>query len=129
MKLLLDTHTLVWALSNPSQLSPRIRSLVADAGNDISYSAASILEIAVGRAAGRRSAPALPAEEAAALGRKAGYEMIPVTEVHAAAVETIAPFHGDPFDKLLLAQAQIEGLRLVTHDAALAAYDSRAILF
>lgn len=129
MRLLLDTHTLVWALSSPRQLTPRIQALVADEGNEISFSAASILEIAVGRGARRRNAPALPSEDAAALARRAGYSMLPVTDVHAAVVETISPFHGDPFDKLLLAQAQVEGLRLVTHDAALAAYDRRAILF
>ena len=129
MKLLLDTHTLVWALINPAQLPPLIRALLGDARNEVSFSAASILEIAIGRAAGRRNAPAIPSEEAGVRGRQAGYEMIPITEVHAAAVETIAPFHSDPFDRLLLAQAQIEGLRLVTHDENLAAYDSRTIVF
>jgi PIN domain nuclease of toxin-antitoxin system len=129
MKLLLDTHTLVWALISPAQVPPLIRTLLEDARNEVSFSAASILEIAIGRAAGRRNAPAIGSEEASALGRQAGYEMIPITDLHAAAVETIALFHADPYDKLLLAQAQIEGLRLVTHDKKLAAYDSRTILF
>lgn len=55
--------------------------------------------------------------------------MLPVTDEHAAAVETLASFHSDPFDRLLLAQAQIEGLKLVTHDETLATHDSRIILF
>lgn len=129
MKLLLDTHTLLWALTDPRQLSPRVRSLIADGRNDIGFSAAAILEIAVSRAAGRRNAPRVPGERVADLARQAGYEMLPVTDAHAAAVETIAPSHSDPFDRLMLAQAQIEGMRLVTHDGALAAHDSRTILF
>jgi PIN domain nuclease of toxin-antitoxin system len=129
MRLLLDTHTLLWALTDPKHLSPRVRSLIADGRNEIGFSAAAILEIAVSRAAGRRNAPKVPGERVAGLARQAGYEMLPVTDAHAAAVETIAPFHGDPFDRLLLAQAQIEGFQLVTHDEALAAYDNRTILF
>ena len=129
MRLLLDTHTLIWALSNPKQLSAPVRALIADSRNEIHFSAAAILEIAVGRAAGRRSAPKIPADAAAHLARAAGYLPLPVTDQHAAATETIAPYHGDPFDRLILAQARLEKLRLVTHDEKLAAYDSRTILF
>lgn len=129
MRLLLDTHALLWGFSRPRQIPSHVRALISDARNSVSYSAVTILEIAVGRAAGRRGAPALTATEAAALAQEAGYELVAITDAHAAAVETIAPFHPDPFDKLLLAQAQIEGLQLVTHDAKLAQYDSRTILF
>ena len=129
MRLLLDTHALLWVFTDPRQIPPHVRTLIADVRNSVSYSAVTILEIAMGRAAGRRGAPKLNAEDANKLARGAGYELVSITDAHAAAVETIAPHHPDPFDKLLLAQAQIEGLQLVTHDATLAQYDSRTILF
>ncbi len=129
MRLLLDTHVLIWALIVPRKLPQQIASLIADGRNDVSFSAATILEIAIGRAAGRRNAPKLTAQQAATLALEAGYKAVAITEVHAAATETIAPYHSDPYDRLILAQAQIEGLSLVTHDEALAAYDSRVILF
>jgi PIN domain nuclease of toxin-antitoxin system len=129
MRLLLDTHTLVWALGAPKQLSHDVRVMLSDHQNSINVSVASIVEIAISRSAGSRHAPKIAATQAAELAKRAGYAMLPMTDTHAAAVETIAPFHGDPFDRLLLAQAQIEGLRLVTHDESLAAYDTRAILY
>lgn len=129
MRLLLDTHTLLWAFGAPRRLPRRLESMLLDERNQVHCSAVSILEISIARAAGRRNAPAISAAKAAELAVAAGYALLLMTEVHAAAVETIALFHGDPFDRLLLAQAQVEGLRLVTHDEAIASYDARTILY
>lgn len=129
MKLLLDTHALLWALTMPNRLPPRARRLLLAGTNDVYVSAASIFEIAAKYSVARRNSPGVDGAETVGLATQAGYEFLPVTIEHAAACATLAPYHADPFDRLLLAQAQVEGLRLVTHDEALAAYDSRTILF
>jgi PIN domain nuclease of toxin-antitoxin system len=129
MKLLLDTHALLWALTMPNRLPPRARRLLLAGTNDVYVSAASIFEIAAKYSVARRNSPGVDGAETVGLAKQAGYEFLSVTIEHAAACATLAPYHADPFDRLLLAQAQVEGLRLVTHDEALAAYDSRTILF
>jgi PIN domain nuclease of toxin-antitoxin system len=129
VRLLLDTHTLLWAMTKSRTLPQSARRLIEGARNELFFSAISIFEIASKRASGRRSAPAVAADIVADLALRAGLREVPVTQAHAAAVETLAISHPDPYDRLLLAQAQIEGLQLVTHDENLARYDSRTILF
>jgi PIN domain nuclease of toxin-antitoxin system len=129
VRLLLDTHTLIWALGAARSLPGSIRRLIEDGRNEVYFSSISIFEIASKRASGSKSAPSISAETVTRLADKAGLREVSVQAAHAMAVETLAPFHGDSFDRLLLAQAQIEGLQLVTHDEALAQYDSRTILF
>lgn len=129
MQLLLDTHTLLWSLAEPDRLPLAARRLVANDGNEIHVSAVSIFEIASRNSTSRRRRPAISAERTATLAMEAGFIMLSLRAEHAIAVETIAPFHSDPFDRLLLAQAQVEGLQLLTHDESLAGYDSRTILF
>lgn len=129
MKLLLDTHVLVWAMGPGREMPASAQALLLDPRNTIHYSVVSIFEIAAKRAAARRSAPRLAADRALELAELSGYVRLDVTAAHAIAVESIAVAHPDPFDKLLLAQAQVEGLRFVTHDEAVAAYDRNAILF
>jgi PIN domain nuclease of toxin-antitoxin system len=129
VRLLLDTHTLVWAVVFPDRVPSSIRRLLLNSRNEVLASAVNFFELAAMNAAGRRRSPGVSAEAALGLTREAGYAILAVQPEHAVAVETIAPAHGDPFDRLLLAQAQIEGLQLVTHDEALAVYDSRTILF
>lgn len=129
MRLLLDTHVLLWAMGPGRTLPPQIRSLLLDARNTVHYSVVSIFEIANKRVAAKRSAPQLSAERAVELADRAGYVRLDVTAAHAIALESVAPFHHDPFDKLLLAQAQVEGLRFVTHDEALATHDENVIIF
>ena len=129
MRLLLDTHALIWVLTASRTLPPSLRHLIEDERNDVYFSSISILEIASKRAARSRSAPAISSDRVAELARQSGFLEIGITSAHAAAVETIARFHPDPFDRLLLGQAQIQGLQLVTHDEDLAQYDSRIILF
>lgn len=129
MRLLLDTHVILWALGSARTLPRPAHDLIGDHRNDIWMSAASMFEIAAKRATGRRGMPRMSVDETIELGARAGYRQLDVTFRHALAAETIAPFHGDPFDRLLLAQATVENLQLVTHDEALAAFDTRAILF
>lgn len=129
MKLLLDTHTLIWALTRPNALPHPIQRLIADHRNAVFVSSASLFEIAAKRAATGGRSPNLGAEDALVLLRSADFAILKIEPEHAAAVETLAPFHGDPFDRLLLAQATVENLRLVTHDERLAAYSDTVIAF
>jgi len=129
MKFLLDTHALIWLLSDPKRLPQRIRTMLTDARNETYASAVNIFEVASRNSAARRFNYNVSAEEVLVATREAGIDLIDLKPEHAAAVENIANFHGDPFDRLLLAQAQSEGLQLVTHDERLAQYDSRTILF
>ena len=129
MRLLLDTNALIWALSASRNLPPQIRRMLADRRNEVFVSTASLFEIACKRASTGGRSPGLGAEDAMRLIRSIDFAMLDVGPEHAAAVESLAISHGDPFDRLLLAQAQIEGLQLVTHDENLAAYDKRTILF
>ena len=113
-----------------SRTLPRFaRRLIADERNELFFSAISIFEVASKRASGRRGSPTIAADVVAELALSAGLRELPVTHAHAAAVETLAIAHPDAFDRLLLAQAQIEGLQLVTHDEDLASYDTRTIIF
>ena len=117
MRLLLDTHLLLWALGAPSKLPTRARSLVAK--GDVYVSAASIWEISIKSALGTLTAD--PREVLAALG-PAGFIELPINGEHAARVLDLPPIHRDPFDRLLVAQALAEPMRLVTNDAVLAGY-------
>ena len=131
MNLLLDTHVALWAIVDAPRLPAQVRGLIADPDNRITVSAVSIWEIAIKSGLARRGVGAMPVSAEAALGhfRNAGYAMLAISPDHAAVVETLPPLHGDPFDRLLIAQAFTEPLRLVTHDRAVAAYGESIILF
>ena len=121
MKLLLDTHLLLWAAGEPKKLSPKARRLIADTDNELMFSAASIWEVAIKRAPGRSDF-----QLDARLFRRGlidnGYVELPVFSAHAVAVEALLPIHKDPFDRLLVAQSQVEGIVLLTCDATVAQY-------
>lgn len=129
MRFLLDTHTLIWAVRDQQRIPQRIRTMLADTRNETYASAVNVFEAASRNSAARRISANISAEQLLAHTREAGITVLDLKPEHAAAVETLANFHGDPFDRLLLAQAQAEGLQLVTHDEKLAQYDSRTILF
>lgn len=129
MKLLLDTHTLLWSLGFERKLPPDIRRMIERGTNRVYFSAANLLEVATKRAAGPKRRLEVDTPTIFEAATRAGYEFLAIEARHAIAVETVARFHGDPVDRLLLAQAQTEEMRLVTHDERLAAYDSRTILF
>lgn len=129
MRLLLDTHLALWSVTEPERLSRSFSMLVDNPDTDFAVSAVSIWEIAI-KFALRRGPHAMPISGKRALREftDAGFEIIPVTPDQAASVDGLPPIHGDPFDRLLVAQALHEPLRLVTHDKRVAAYSNNFIL-
>ena len=119
MNLLIDTHVLLWWLDDSPRLGRAGRTAIADNQNFIAVSAATAWEIAINQAAGRLEAPAdlLRAIDAE------GFEPLPFTFPHALAAGELPRHHADPFDRLLIAQARLEGLTLVTADPNIAHYD------
>ena len=129
MRLLLDSHMLLWFVVASKQMPAKLLQHIANPHNVVFYSTVSLAELALKRRAGRRSEPEIPSGRIHELATAAGLSVLQLTPEHAAAAEGLPVFHGDPFDRLLLAQAQAEGLQLVTHDETLAQYDSRTIVF
>ncbi len=118
MRLLLDTHAFIWALSDPDRLGDTVRREVADPANEVFVSAASIWEISVKRAIGKIALPPAFAGEVAAR----GFAALPITLEHAERAGGLCPHHRDPFDRMLVAQAAAESLTVVTHDDVFARY-------
>jgi len=127
MKLLLDTHIALWAVSDDPRLSAKARELIAAPRNLVWVSAVSIWEIAIKHGLGRGDMP-ISGAEALEYFMQSGYRMLPVLPDHAAAVEALPAHHQDPFDRLLVAQSLAEPLRLLTHDATVARYSDTVIL-
>lgn len=123
MRILLDTHLLLWALATPARIPAEARKLLA--ASEVYVSAASIWEISIKSALGKLTAD--PDEVLAAL-EPAGFLSLPITGEHAARVVTLPSIHRDPFDRLLIAQAQSEPMRLLTNDGALAAYGEAVLV-
>lgn len=121
MRLLLDTHVLLWALMEPERLEPPGRELLEAPGNDVMFSAASIWEVAIKAALDRSDFRVSPAEIAGAA-VDSGFAELPVRADAASRVAALPPLHRDPFDRLLVAQAMAEPARLLTTDRQLAAY-------
>lgn len=121
MNLLLDTHVLLWAAGASRRLPADARALLEDPGNELAFSAASIWEIAIKRGIRRDEFSADPRLLRRGL-LENGYVELPVTGAHAAAVDLLPRIHKDPFDRILIAQAQIEGLTLLTADEVVARY-------
>lgn len=124
MRLLLDTHIFLWAVAGSPKLKAPARRLI-EAAEEVHVSAASIWEVAIKARLGKISAD--PDELAAAI-EPSGFLELPVRASHAAGLGALASHHNDPFDRLLLAQALHEPLRLVTADAVLARYSDLVIL-
>jgi len=121
MKLLLDTHLLLWAAGDPDQLSAKALALIEEPDNELFFSAASLWEIAIKRGLGRTDFLV----DARVLRRSLldnGYSELPITSEHAVAIETLPPIHKDPFDRILVAQAMVEGITLLTTDSLVAKY-------
>lgn len=119
MRLLLDTHALLWWLADDGMLSPTAREAIADGANLIAVSAASAWEISIKRASGKLVTPDdLEAQIAAN-----GFVALPITVGDGLKAGSLPRHHDDPFDRMLVAQAQAEGLTVVTRDARLARYD------
>lgn len=122
-RLLLDTHVLLWAFGDHPELGPGVRQAIADSRNDVFVSAVSVWEIAIKRALGKVDFPG----DVAATVEAAGFMELAVTFFHAEQAGSLPPHHRDPFDRMLVAQAQAEGLVLVTNDADIPLYGVRTI--
>ena len=124
MKLLLDSHTYLWWLEDHPKLSPAARAALADPANVVLVSAASIWEIEIKRAIGRLDAGDADLVSEIAANR---FMELPVQARHAAAAARLPNHHGDPFDRLLIAQAQLEGLICVTRGRAFQDYGTATL--
>lgn len=121
MKLLLDTQLLLWAAGTPQRLSRQARPLLEDPANELLFSPVSLWEIAIKRGLGRTDFQI----DARVLRRGLldnGYVELPLTGEHAVAIEGLPPLHKDPFDRILVAQAMVEGVVLLTADTMVAQY-------
>jgi PIN domain nuclease of toxin-antitoxin system len=121
MKLLLDTHLLLWAAGEPRRLSKQARTLIGNPENELLFSAASVWEVAIKRGLGRDDFTV----NARLLRRGLldnGYGELPIISDHVVATDSLPPIHKDPFDRLLVAQATVEGITLLTTDSLVARY-------
>jgi len=121
MKLLLDTHLLLWAAGQPDQLSAAARQLLEDPQNELMFSSASLWEVAIKRGLGRDDFRVDPRLLRRGL-LDNGYSELPITSGHAVAVDGLPAIHKDPFDRMLVAQATVEGIALLTADPRVAQY-------
>lgn len=121
MKLLIDTHLLLWAAGQPDRLSAAAKRMFKEPDNTLVFSAASMWEIAIKQSLGRADFNADPRFLRRGL-LDNSYQELPVTSAHAVAIDILPSLHKDPFDRILLAQAQVEGILLVTADKRLAQY-------
>jgi len=127
MRLLLDTHVALWAITDSPALSPEARRYILAPKNEIYVSAASIWEISIKHGLGRGNMP-VSGSESAEFFSQAGYMTLDISAEHAAFVEKLPNYHADPFDRMLVAQALSEPMRLLTHDKKIAAYSDAVIL-
>ena len=121
MRILLDTHLLLWAVASSRRLPKEARSLILDTVNEVFYSAASVWEVAIKSTLRRGDFKANPTVLVRALARS-GFSELPVTAAHAARVAGLPAIHRDPFDRLLVAQSLTEPMMLLTNDAVLLGY-------
>lgn len=121
MRLLLDTHFLIWSIRDSARFSDALTARLTDPQNTLVFSVASIWEIGIKHALGRPEFHFDPVVIRPGLLAQ-GYEELPITGPQVVATANLPAIHRDPFDRLLIAQAQIEGITLLTSDAAVAAY-------
>ena len=127
MNLLLDTHIALWAITDSPRLSSVARDLILAQTSTVFVSAASIWEIGIKHALQRGDMP-VSGKAALHYFREAGYRILPIEADHTMAVEDLPLHHQDPFDRILVAQALTEPLRLITHDRQVARYSDTIIL-
>lgn len=127
MRLLLDTHLLLWALAEPEKLGAAVLGLIEDPENEVLFSAASIWEVAIKAGLGRADFAVRP-EEVARGAVEAGFLELPVRAEAASRVADLPPYHRDPFDRLLVAQAMDGPMRLYTADPLLPPYSELVTL-
>ncbi len=122
-RLLLDTHALLWWLADDPRLGPCARDLIAEGRNEVYVSAASAWEVSIKRALGKLEAP----DELGSVLEEEGFEPLPISFFHAERVGALPPIHRDPFDRILVCQAQAEGLEIVTADETIPRYGVKVV--
>jgi len=127
MRALLDTHALLWWITDDPRLSPRARAFMADGTNALLWSSASSWEVALKHALGNLALPAPPAAYLPHHLRANDITSLPVSDAHAFGVADLPPHHRDPFDRLLVAVARAERVPLITGDPMLARYEVERI--
>ena len=126
MNLLLDTHVALWAITDHPKLSQKARDLIQSPKTSVWVSVASIWEIAIKHALGRGDMP-VSSQDALRYFQASDYRLLSVEADHAVAVGELPMHHQDPFDRILVAQALVEPMRLMTHDALVALYSDTII--
>jgi len=121
MRILLDTHFILWTLLEPTRLTPQVRAYIDDPSNEPVFSTASLWEIATKKALGNPRFQADPRVLRSSM-LAAGYIELPVLGDHAVAIAGLPPIHKDPFDRLLIAQSAVEGILFLTSDRVIARY-------
>jgi PIN domain nuclease of toxin-antitoxin system len=119
LNLLLDTHVALWAITDSPKLPEKARELMESPMSSVWISAATIWEIAIKHSLWRGDMP-VSSQDALRYFRDSGYCFLPVKPEHAAAIEDLPPYHNDPFDRIMVAQALTEPMRLITHDPMVA---------
>lgn len=122
-RLLLDTHVLLWWLSDDARLGDSARKAIADPRNEVFVSAASTWEISIKRSLGKLTAP----DDMDGIVEAEGFSGLPITLFHGDQAGLLMDIHKDPFDRMLIAQAQAEGLVLVTNDPVIVSYGIRTM--
>jgi PIN domain nuclease of toxin-antitoxin system len=122
-RLLLDTHVFLWWLADDPSLGSETRDAIADSRNVVYVSAATVWEIAIKKSLGKLEAP----DDMSSIIEAEGFEPLPIDAFHAEQAGQLPPHHRDPFDRMLIAQGQAEGLSIVTHDRNFARYGVRVV--
>jgi PIN domain nuclease of toxin-antitoxin system len=124
MRLLLDTHTIIWAVSVPEKLSKKTRELLTDVSNIVFVSVASLWELQIKKSLNKITLP----DDFISQLQKHGYELLDINHLHVKKLNDIPIIHRDPFDRILIAQSMHENLPLVTKDMEIAKYDNIQII-
>lgn len=123
MRVLLDTHVAIWAITERRRIPKALLEIISDTANDVFVSVVAVWETAIKHRLGRPDSPPFSGHAAVSHFEDAGFALLNITPPHAAFVERLPPIHFDPFDRLMVAQAIVENLHLVTHDDLLRGYD------
>ncbi|MFA7608158.1 MAG: type II toxin-antitoxin system VapC family toxin [Rhodocyclaceae bacterium] len=126
MNVLLDTHVALWAITDSPKLPQKARDLIQSPKTNVWISTASVWEIAIKHSLGRGDMP-VSSQDAVHYFRESGYRFLAIEPEHVVAVEELAPHHQDPFDRILVAQALAEPMRLITRDPLVALYSDTII--
>lgn len=127
MRALLDTHAFLWWLTNDPQLPEKIRSIITNGNNELYFSAAGCWEIAIKAQLGKITIPGKPGVFMSDQIAINGIQNLSIQSSHALHVFNLPPLHRDPFDRILIAQAQLENMPIITADTLIALYDVKTI--